>query len=195
MAQTVRVGAWSQLPTGVGSTQATENPFQPSPPWNDSTLLFRWRCAVAGAAYCHFITGLTYWDKQPFRLTFRPTGNRVSSVLLPWVGTVWEETHRNTGERANSTMEGCDPEPASLFPSQIKSETKCYNLVHLHNYQILRIHTLWQKHLHLSIISITPLLQPVSILNSVLLILAGMKSQLVHLEQCRSITALCTDTF
>lgn len=53
----------------------------------EMTALF-WRCAVAGAAYCHFITGLTYWDKQPFRLTFTPTGNRVSSVILPCFGSV-----------------------------------------------------------------------------------------------------------
>lgn len=75
-------------PMCVASTQATENPFQPSPPWNDSTLLLWWHCAVAGAAYCHFIMGLTYWDKQPFRLTFTPTGNGVSSVILPCFGSV-----------------------------------------------------------------------------------------------------------
>ncbi len=47
-------------------------------------------------------------DKQPFMLTFTPTGNLESEVNLHVFG-LWEETHTHTGDHANSTHKGSTP--------------------------------------------------------------------------------------
>lgn len=110
MAQTVRVGAWGQCVWHQHRLQKTHSNLHHP----EMTALFC--CDDVQWRGLHIATSSWGWHIE--------TNNHLGSHSHPratechqlyfhvsglWDGTVWEETHTDTGERANSTMEGSDP--------------------------------------------------------------------------------------